>query len=77
MNEILVARNAFALTFTNSAVGRSHSMNGVPPASGPAYTVRIPSGGRAGAADHDAIGVQGVLHGLALPEELGFHLSPP
>ncbi len=36
MNEILVARNALALTLTSSAVGRSHTMTGAPSEIGPA-----------------------------------------
>ena len=41
MNEILVARNAFAATLTSSAVSRSITSNGVPACSGAAYTWRI------------------------------------
>ena len=38
MNEILVARNAFAETFTSSAVAKSVTMRGMPAASAAAYT---------------------------------------
>jgi hypothetical protein len=40
MNEILVARNAFAATFTISAVAGSVTRKGIPAASGFAYTSR-------------------------------------
>ncbi len=36
MNEIFVARKAFALTLTSSAVGRSHMTTGLPSPIGPA-----------------------------------------
>src|SRR5271165_3335224 len=44
MNEIFVARKAFAATLTISAVGRSVARNGVPAAIGPAYTASAPGG---------------------------------
>ena len=40
MKEILVARNAFAATFTSSAVAGSVTRNGTPAARGSAYTSR-------------------------------------
>ena len=38
MNEIFVARKAFAATFTSSAVGKFVTMRGVPEAIAEAYT---------------------------------------
>ena len=73
MNEILVARKAFAETLTNSAVCKSVTRNGtsvaeqrrVQFAHGGLGANRIPLHTK-----HDAIGVQRVVDGEALAEEL-------
>ena len=74
MNEILVARNAFAETLTSSAVCRSVTRNGTPVVEQRRVELadrglrarRIPLH-----AKHQAVGVQGVLDGEALAQELG------
>jgi hypothetical protein len=72
MNEIFVARKAFAATFTSSAVAVSVTMYGVPSASIGAYASRIVSSAlRRRRAHHDAVGMQRVVDGEALSEELG------
>ena len=47
MKEIFVAKNEFAASLASSAVSKPVTKNGVPAASGPAYTcLRIPSAQR-------------------------------
>ena len=70
MKEILVARNAFAATFTSSAVARSVTMYGVPSSSTLAYTARsVTSAASRRDAHHDPVRPQRVLDREALAEE--------
>ena len=74
MNEILVARNAFAETFTSSAVAKSVTMRGVPVVDrrGVHLVERGDRGLVARAhAVHESIGVQRVADREALAQELG------
>ncbi len=69
MNEILVARNALAASLTISALAMSVRTSGAP--SGSYSSTTASSAQSPSSADHDAVGMQEVLDGRALLQELG------